>query len=292
MKSYLSSSNQKPINEQVLKLLHEIKEIGFESKPRNFKCKEIFFKQLEIDPLYPIMNFNGRKFPFYYLAGEIAWYLSTDRNPSYILNFSKFWNGLKNPDGTVNSNYGNLLFPQQLQLAKHELIKDKNSRRGISFISNPNYLLNESVDFVCSMYLNFFIREDTLHMSLKMRSNDIIFGLTYDAPFFSMVLQHMYIWLKTEKYPNLKLGTYFHFADNIHFYERHFKMIDNILENEHPSSPKFEVIKPFFSYDEFGLLFFDKDVSKFVEDVLEAQKNNADEQTFLKLLSPWIKITK
>ena len=57
-------------------------------------------------------------------------------------------------------------------------------------------------------------------MEVQMRSNDIFYGLTFDAPFFAFVHQHMYLWLK-DTYPTLSLGTYTHFADNIHFYEQH-----------------------------------------------------------------------
>ena len=34
-----------------------------------------------------------------------------------------------------------------------------------------------------------------------------------------------------DTYPNLSLGTYTHFADNIHFYEQHFELADKIKIN-------------------------------------------------------------
>ena len=289
MKNYLISSEQAPINKQVWNLFKEINDHGFESRPRDFLCREIYFKQMTIDPFYPIVNYEARKFPFSYLAGELAWYLSMDDDPEYILNFSKFWDALRNDDGTVNSNYGKLLFPEQLNYAKNELIKDKNTRRGIAFISNPNFQLNHAIDFVCSMYLNFFIRENTLHMALKIRSNDIIFGLTYDAPFFSFVMQHMYLWLKKEKYPDLKLGTYFHFADNIHYYERHFDMVDNILIKEPSNGPRFELIKPMFKYLD-NKLTWSAEIRNFIWDVADIRNIGGLKEQYIHVMSPWIKI--
>jgi thymidylate synthase len=74
-----------------------------------------------------------------------------------------------------------------------------------------------------------------------MRSNDIFYGLTFDAPFFAFVQQQMYQWLQ-ESYPNLALGTYYHCADNIHFYERHFELAQEIVK-EPLKNPNFFMLK-------------------------------------------------
>ena len=66
-----------------------------------------------------------------------------------------------------------------------------------------------------------------------MRSNDIFYGLTFDAPFFSFLMQSVYLILKKHnKYQDLELGTYHHFADNIHFYERHFELAKKIKSED------------------------------------------------------------
>jgi thymidylate synthase len=51
-----------------------------------------------------------------------------------------------------------------------------------------------------------------------------------DAPAFSFIHEMMFLTLK-EIYPNLKYGTYFHVADSFHVYERHFKLLDQILSS-------------------------------------------------------------
>ena len=81
------------------------------------------------------------------------------------------------------------------------------------------------------MYANFFIRNNALHMKIQMRSNDIFYGLTFDAPFFSFLQQSVYLKLK-ETYPDLELGMYYHYADNLHFYERHFDLASEIRFEE------------------------------------------------------------
>ena len=209
----------------------EIESNGSISQPRDLKVKELIYGQLDIDPTKPFANFVDRKFNWKYFAGELAWYLSRNNDIDYINQFSNFWKNITNP-GTneINSNYGTLLFGDQLLWCLESLEKDKNTRQAIAFLNQPKFQFDGNKDFVCTMYLNFFIRENKLNMKVQMRSNDIFYGLTFDAPFFAFVHQHMYLWLK-DTYPNLSLGTYTHFADNIHFYEQHFELADKIKVN-------------------------------------------------------------
>jgi thymidylate synthase len=76
-----------------------------------------------------------------------------------------------------------------------------------------------------------------------MRSNDGIFGLTNDIPTFSFYHEMLYVYLRDTKYPDLELGEYTHLADSFHIYERHYKMLKNIIQNayEHKvECPKIE----------------------------------------------------
>jgi len=63
-----------------------------------------------------------------------------------------------------------------------------------------------------------------------MRSNDIIYGFCYDFPFFSFLHQLMFCILKGT-YEDLKLGPYIHHAASMHIYERHFDMMNKIVNN-------------------------------------------------------------
>jgi thymidylate synthase len=100
------------------------------------------------------------------------------------------------------------------------------------------------------MYANFFIRDNKLNMKVQMRSNDIFYGLTFDAPFFAFLLQSIHIKL-IETYPDLQLGEYFHFADNLHFYERHFELAEDIKKEEIDAEleENFVIKEKFIDYD-------------------------------------------
>jgi thymidylate synthase len=87
-------------------------------------------------------------------------------------------------------------------------------------------------------------------MKVQMRSNDIFYGLTFDAPFFAFLQQSVYLKLK-ETYPELELGLYYHYADNLHFYERHFELADQIKATDIDVSKEstFMLKEPFLEYD-------------------------------------------
>jgi thymidylate synthase len=235
-----------------INIINHIDDEGQESQPRDLKVKESILSSFVINPTQPIANFKNRKFNWKYLAGELAWYLNQDRDVDFIGNFSKFWSKLTNP-GTneINSNYGSLVFnKEQFGWVIDALIEDKNSRQAIMFFNQPKFQFKENKDFVCTMYANFFIRNNKLNMKIQMRSNDIFYGLTFDAPFFSFLQQSVYLKLK-ETYPDLEIGAYYHFADNLHFYERHFELAESVKnekispESEHT----FILNKPFIDYD-------------------------------------------
>lgn len=235
-----------------INIINHINETGTTSQPRDLKVKEAVLTDFVIDPKQPIANFPQRKFNWKYLAGELAWYLKQDRDVDYIGAFSNFWSHITNPNSNeINSNYGSLVFnAKQFGWVVDSLVADKNSRQAIMFFNQPKFQFEGNKDFVCTMYANFFIRNNALHMKIQMRSNDIFYGLTFDAPFFSFLQQSVYLKLK-ETYPDLELGMYYHYADNLHFYERHFDLASEIRFEEITPANEFTFIlkEPFLGYD-------------------------------------------
>lgn len=239
---------------QFIDTIIDIESDGDVSQPRDLKVKELQFGHIAIDPTRPIADFEARGFNWKYLAGEMAWYLKKDRDVDYIGQFSGFWSNITNPNtNEINSNYGSLVFnKEQFGWAVDSLLKDKNSRQAIMFFNQPKFQFEGNKDFVCTMYANFFIRNNKLNMKIQMRSNDIFYGLTFDAPFFSFLHQSVYLILK-DQYSDLELGVYHHFADNIHFYERHFELAEEIRSSRISSEGHtFELKDKFIDYTSSG----------------------------------------
>lgn len=210
---------------------------GKEVSPRGLPCKEITNFTYTLPPRARFMCFDERKLKLDYIKQEFLWYLRGDPLDISIKFQAKMWEGLINDDGTINSNYGYFIFNPQGADGKisnfhrvvHELIADPDSRRAVICILANSYLNSETKDYPCTCYINFHIREDQLNMMVRMRSQDAIFGMGNDAPCFSLVHELMWITL-TKKYPDLKLGNYFHMSDSFHVYERHYDMIKKIVD--------------------------------------------------------------
>lgn len=219
---------KKTINSEILGL---ISKMNREDSPRGLKVVEEYLTTLEFDPLYPLMNFESKEFNWKYFIGELWWYLTQETGIEKINNFSSFWKTLT-VDDKVNSNYGYIMLSRQhnqFKWALDALLKDKSTRQAIMIFNTPQYQRDGVKDFVCTMYINLWIRDNKLNMKVQMRSNDIFYGLQYDAPFFSMVYQSMYLLLR-EKYQDLEIGSYYHCSDNTHYYERHFPLVEKLKE--------------------------------------------------------------
>lgn len=276
----------KTINNAVHELLVKIETSGMQSAPRGLQVKELEMQTLDLDPNFCLMDSKARGFNFKYFLGEMCWYLKKDRNIEYINHFSNFWKNIADSDGNIHSNYGYMLFGDQLQWSLNALLKDPNTRQGISFVSRPEVQYEGNKDFVCTIYLNFWIRNNKLNMKVQMRSNDVFYGLSYDAPFFSFVQQSMFLWLK-ETYPDLMLGTYYHSADNIHYYERHFNVAKQIIEDAPEDPYFFKLIKPLFTLKN-GVMTLTKSGENMLADVDITQPISQDEA--FKILSQYFLI--
>jgi thymidylate synthase len=213
----------------------------YTSKPRGMEIKEICNAALVIDdPYFPLYENEKRSSQFKYIAGESVWYFTGRKDIKFIDKFSKFWGQLDNGDGTVNSAYGNLIFNEllsdgrnQYQWALDSLIEDKDSRQAIIHFNKPSHQWQGNKDFVCTLNGVFQIRDNRLNFTVDMRSNDLILGTATDVAFFCLLqqqaLKHLQLY-----YPNLKMGTYTHIAHSLHIYERHFKLVKEMLD--HPFS--------------------------------------------------------
>lgn len=216
-----------------LKIFKDLKEKGKVCSPRGEKILEIEDYHIDFHPINDrFCSFKERNLDLAYLAGEFAWYVSGDRNDLRIIEYSKFWNKVKNPiPPYFNSNYGYYIFIEgQLNYVADTLIKDKDSRQACIMINREQVMTRETTDKLCTNSIMFRIRDNKLNMTVQMRSNDAIFGLGIDACMFSFIYETLYVKLKKE-YPDLEIGNYHHTASSFHIYERHWDMMDKILES-------------------------------------------------------------
>ncbi len=200
--------------------------------PRGLKVLEIENYNYILPPYCRFVNFDDRKLNIDYIKREFLWYLKGQAKDVSIAEHAKIWKPLIKKDGTINSNYGRYVFGelQQYDNVVKILTDDQDSRKASIVILTPTHLMSDDKDTPCTYSLNFRIRDNKLNMTVRMRSQDGIFGMGNDAPAFSFIHEMMFNTLN-DIYPELVLGDYYHSCDSFHVYETHFDMLQNIIVN-------------------------------------------------------------
>ncbi len=203
-------------------------------KPRGLKINECQNVLLTLNnPCNNLFHSFARLYPKRYLAGELFWYFSGKNDLKFISQYSSFWKHIANSDGTTNSAYGHLLFkenPCEWNWAHNSLINDKDSRQAIIHFNKPQHMVEGTKDFPCTLVGVFQIRENKLNFTINMRSQDMIKGLTFDLPFFT-VLQQCMLNLLINKYENLSIGKFTLFVNSLHIYISDNSIVTNILKS-------------------------------------------------------------
>ena len=176
-----------------------------------------------------------------YTQAECDLYDSCSNKVEDFAKASSFWNQIQNPDGTINSAYGHLIWKNESfgnefegvmrtpwAWAKESLIADKDTRQAFIKFSLPEHHWFGNKDQTCTMHGNFLIREDALNLTIIMRSNDVVLGLAYDLPWFISLIDRMLEELKPT-YPELKKGSYTHLSHSMHMYEKDIKKINKMI---------------------------------------------------------------
>lgn len=216
-----------------IEMLSCLRKHGSVTNPRGERTIEIEDFHIDLDPQRDrFCTFKERALDLRYLAGEFGWYLGGDANDTIIEVLSKFWRKIKSDHRPYwNSNYGVPIFQHgQYDSCLQALRDDVDSRQAVMVISNSSVIMSTTKDKICTNAVMFRIRKNKLNMTVQMRSNDIIFGLCYDLPIFSFIMEMAWAALKGD-YPDLELGTYHHTSGSFHIYEKHWGMMDQIVES-------------------------------------------------------------
>jgi len=218
----------------------------FSSAPRGRRIKEKLGVSFRIkDPRDRLPYLPERGFNASYYIAESLWYLSGNDSSAWISNYSSFWKNISDDGLTANSAYGARIFKPHSRVCANlsdnwtqwdyvldELCKDPDSRRAVIHIRSPQDSILASKDVPCTLSLQFFLRDDEVHMVVSMRSSDLIFGIAYDVPAFTLFQEMLANELSLRLSRPIGLGEYTHISNSLHIYERHFEMCDRILSSD------------------------------------------------------------
>lgn len=214
----------------------------FRSSPRGLSVKENICYRFSLDnPLDRLPYIKDRNFSLGYMVGELLWYLSGNDSTDWIVPYSAFWKKISDDGVSANSAYGSRIFKphprvtggnlefNQWQYVIDELVRDPDSRRAVIHIRVPQDSYMAKLDVPCTLSLQFFLRNDKIHLTVSMRSSDVVLGIPYDVPAFTIFQELLSIQLTSVLCRPIGLGKYHHVSNSLHLYERDFGMVDKIL---------------------------------------------------------------
>lgn len=166
-----------------------------------------------LNPLDNKINTEFRNWNPNYAEREWKWYLEGNPNAEVISSFAPVWKNMMDDKGEVRSNYGwQWKRNNQLDKIVEQLKSNNQTRQAVISIYDGKEINTYQKDTPCTYAIQFTILESKLNMTVLMRSNDLWYGFCNDQYCFSK-LQEM-----VSKLLNIEIGTYFHFAHNLHIY--------------------------------------------------------------------------
>lgn len=168
---------------------------------------------------------NIRNISKSYICGELLWYALGRNDVAFINKFAGLWGRISDDGVTSYSAYGDIVFKRhgfnQVDKIIQLLCDDPESRRAVINFNVPNENVIETKDEICTIALQFLIRDGKLNCYCVMRSNDVWYGLPYDVIFFTELTKYI------AKRLNVPYGTYTHTVISLHAYERNYMDIFN-----------------------------------------------------------------
>ena len=176
--------------------------------------KALFNVGFEIlNPLDNNILTDYRNFSLNYAKREWEWYLSGNPNAEEISKFAPIWKNMMDENGNVRSNYGwQWNRNNQLKKVINKLKENNNTRQAVISIYDGKEIDTYKNDTPCTYAIHFTILINKLNMSVLMRSNDLWYGFCNDQYCFSKLQQMVSDEL------NIEIGSYYHFAQNLHLY--------------------------------------------------------------------------
>lgn len=193
----------------------------YEVSPRGFSIKEkLAVKVTLTNPRNCLVTIAERKLNHQFAIIEKFEYLYGKHDAERLIAYNS---NLKNYAGNYSYFDGN--YAQRINYwldhVYHLLLHDRDSRQAVISIYDAT-ARHQSADIPCTLTLQFFIRDNKLHLIGSMRSNDLLWGFPYDINAFCFLQEVLAKWL------NVELGIYTHFVGSMHIYkepEKNYKQL-------------------------------------------------------------------
>ena len=168
-------------------------------------------------PAFNTIHDTKRNWKLSYAKAEWDWYLTGMPNIKVLGEIygkvPEIWKRMADPQGYVNSNYGYQWERNgQIDYVIDKLKKEMFTLQACISIYDGKEHDKFATDTPCTYAIQFTNVNNYLNMCVTMRSNDLWYGFCNDQYQFSK-LQELIC-----KETGLDMGTYYHFAHNLHIY--------------------------------------------------------------------------
>tara|TARA_R110002167_G_scaffold272227_1_gene478772 strand:- start:2982 stop:3965 length:984 start_codon:yes stop_codon:yes gene_type:complete len=230
--------NARNVSEALHLAVQALEHKGVEVETRNGKALEFPYPVMtsyshsrERVLFYPMRDAN----PYFHLM-ESFWMLAGKNDVDWISTYNSRIKSYSDDGKTINGAYGHRwkhwFGKDQLEIAIHRLLNYENDRRTVVSMWDPikDFTIeNTGKDHPCNTQIMFWVRENTLHMTVCNRSNDMIWGAYgANAVHMSVLLEYMAARI------DCAVGTYYQFSNNLHAYVDTLEKIKNLVPDYDP----------------------------------------------------------
>ncbi|MCK7597081.1 thymidylate synthase [Microbulbifer sp. CAU 1566] len=204
------------------------------------KSTELIGVLLELKSPLSRLSRSETKGKLFSALGELLWYLSGSNDVDSIAYYLPRY-GENSDDGkTIYGGYGPRIFRHrghhdQLRNVIELLKRKSSTRRAVIQLFDGEDLSEHHTDIPCTCTLQFFVRQEMLHLHVNMRSNDAFRGLPHDIFAFTFLQEIVARTLK------VKVGTYKHSVGSLHLYDedeqKAVSFIDEGFQSNIPMPP-------------------------------------------------------
>jgi hypothetical protein len=186
---------------------------GYPSSPHGTATREIIDAHLLVkDPRDRLIYDEGRRMNIAFAAAEFFHMMAGADEARFLVSIVPKMENFSDMDtNTIIGAYGPRV-DGVLSKVIELLERDKDSRQAVVPIFRSNDISRIDGIMPCTLSIQFLNRENRLHAIANMRSNDAVWGLTYDVFSFTMLQEVVAVSL------GLELGEYRHNDGSLHLY--------------------------------------------------------------------------
>jgi thymidylate synthase len=180
--------------------------------------------------------------------GELLWYLTGSDDVEFIAAYIPHYRKEVGNSGRINGAYGPRLFSKydvnQIEAVTELLRRKPSTRRAVIQVYSAADLLTDE-EVPCTTTLQFHLRENRLHLSVTLRSNDAYLGLPHDVFCFTMIQEMM------ARRLGVDLGEYIQMVGSMHMYTKDESKVERYRREGHHRLAEMPAMP---SGDPFGLI--------------------------------------